>query len=203
MAEGQQPQDPAAQVSEAQIAVHWREEEYYPPPPAFIAQANATDPAIFERFSEEQLPGLLQGVRGPADWDQHWHTMLDTSNPPFWKWFVGGKLNASYNCVDRHLRQAQEQDRDHLRARAGGRRARSTITYQELYRRVNEFAALLRDFLRREDRRPGHLPHADGARAADHDAGLRPARRHPLGGVRRVQRQGLRRTGSPTPAAAS
>ena len=34
---------------------------------------------------------------------QYWHTTLDTSDPPFWKWFVGGRLNACYNCVDRHL----------------------------------------------------------------------------------------------------
>src|SRR5215471_16170352 len=38
-------------------------------------------------------------------WDRYWHTTLDTSNAPFWKWFVGGKLNACYNCVDRHLRR--------------------------------------------------------------------------------------------------
>ena len=46
----------AAATSEAQIAVHWREEEYYPPPAAFVAQANANDPAILERFSEEHFP---------------------------------------------------------------------------------------------------------------------------------------------------
>ena len=45
-----------AATSEAQIAVHWREEEYYPPPPSFVAQANAADPAILERFSEEHYP---------------------------------------------------------------------------------------------------------------------------------------------------
>ena len=68
MAESQEPAEgPEAQVSEAQIAVHWREEETYPPPPGFVAQANASDPAIFGRFSEERFPGLLQGVRGPAD----------------------------------------------------------------------------------------------------------------------------------------
>ncbi len=52
MAESQEPQGPPeAQVSEAQIAVHWREEEYYPPPPKFVEQANANDPAILERFT--------------------------------------------------------------------------------------------------------------------------------------------------------
>ena len=60
MAEGQQPQDPAAQVSEAQIAVHWREEENYPPPAAFVAQANANDRAIFERFTEDKFPDCFK-----------------------------------------------------------------------------------------------------------------------------------------------
>ena len=36
-------------------------------------------------------------------WDRKWDTILDTSNPPFWKWWVGGRLNACVNCVDRHL----------------------------------------------------------------------------------------------------
>lgn len=43
-----------AQVSEAQIAVHWREEEYIYPPEPFVAQANAADPAIFDRFAEDR-----------------------------------------------------------------------------------------------------------------------------------------------------
>jgi acetyl-CoA synthetase len=44
------------QISEAQIAVHWREEEYYQPPVRFIGQANAADPAIFDRFHEHRFP---------------------------------------------------------------------------------------------------------------------------------------------------
>ena len=67
MAEGQEPQGSEAQVSEAQIAVHWREEEYYPPPPKFVEQANAADPAIFEPLRRGALPRLFQGVRGPAE----------------------------------------------------------------------------------------------------------------------------------------
>ena len=92
-----------AAVSEAQIAVHWREEEYYPPPPSFAAQANAADPAILERFSEERYPDCFVEYAEMLTWDRKWDTILDTSNPPFWKWWVGGRLNASVNCVDRHL----------------------------------------------------------------------------------------------------
>jgi len=56
-----------AQVSEAEIAVHWREEEYYNPPPRFIAQANAGDPSIFERFNEKNFPECFKEYARPAD----------------------------------------------------------------------------------------------------------------------------------------
>jgi len=146
-------------VSEAQIAVHWREEEYYQPSPKFIGQANASDPSIFERFSEENFPECFKEYGDMLTWDHYWHTTLDTSNPPFWKWFVGGRLNASYNCVDRHLATSgnkaaiiwvPEPETEETKA----------ITYQELYMRVNEFAALLRDFggVKAGDRITFHLP---------------------------------------------
>ena len=54
------------EVSEAQIAVHWREEEYYEPPAAFAAQANANEPAILERFSEKNFPECVHRVRRHA-----------------------------------------------------------------------------------------------------------------------------------------
>ncbi len=94
---------PDDQVPEAQIAVHWREEEYVQPPAKFIGQANASDPAIFERFSEDKFPECFRDYADLLSWDTYWHTTLDTSNPPFWNWFAGGRLNACTNCVDRHL----------------------------------------------------------------------------------------------------
>jgi acetyl-CoA synthetase len=77
------------EVSEAQIAVHWREEEYYEPPAAFVAQANANEPAILERFSEKHFPECFIDYADMLTWDKKWDTLLDTSNPPFFKWFVG------------------------------------------------------------------------------------------------------------------
>ncbi len=146
-------------VSEAQIAVHWREEEYIDPPAKFIAQANAADPDILERFSEEHFPDCFKEYADLLTWDAGWDTMLDTSNAPFWKWFVGGRLNACVNCVDRHLETKPDkaafiwipepEDED-----------TQEITYQELYDRVNEFAALLRDSggVETGDRVTFHLP---------------------------------------------
>ena len=79
-------------VTEAQIAVHWREEEYYYPSPKFIGQANLNDPSVDERFSESNFPECFREYADMLSWDQYWHTTLDTNNPPFWKWFVGGKI---------------------------------------------------------------------------------------------------------------
>ena len=148
-----------AQVSEAQIAVHWREEEYLYPPESFIQKANAADPAIYDRFSEEHFPDCFTEYADMLHWDKKWDPVLDTSNAPFWKWFVGGRLNASYNCVDRHV------------ATSGNKAALIwvpepeseepvAVTYRDLYHRVNEFAALLRDFagLKTGDRVTLHMP---------------------------------------------
>ena len=147
------------QVSEAEIAVHWREEEYFPPPASFIGQANASDPAIFDRFAEKNFPECFKEYADLLTWDKYWHTTLDTSNPPFWKWFVGGKLNASYNCVDRHLAKYRNKAA-FIWVPEPESAETLVITYQELYVRVNEFAALLRDFcgLKAGDRVTLHMP---------------------------------------------
>ena len=151
--------DKELRVSEAQIAVHWQEENKFSPPQEFIAQANMTDPEIFQRFSLENFPDCYKEYADLLDWDRYWNTMLDTSNAPSWKWFVGGLLNVSYNCIDRHLPQhrnkaaliwvPEPEDEPHV-----------AITYQELYVRVNEFAAVLQAHcgLKAGDRVTIHMP---------------------------------------------
>ena len=147
------------QVSEAEIAVHWKEEEYFYPPAGFIGQANASDPAIRERFSEKNFPECFKEYADLLTWDKYWHTTLDTSNAPFWKWFVGGRLNASFNCVDRHLPKYRNKAA-FIWVPELEDQVTQAITYQELYARVNEMAALLRDFcgVKAGDRVTLHLP---------------------------------------------
>jgi acetyl-CoA synthetase len=149
----------ATEVSEAQIAVHWREEELYAPPPQFIGQANAADPAIRDRFREDRFPDCFKEYADLLTWDAYWHTTLDTSNPPFWRWFVGGRLNACYNCVDRHLDARPNQAAFIWVPELEGD-ATQVLTYRELHRQVNELAALFRDFagLQTGDRATFHLP---------------------------------------------
>jgi acetyl-CoA synthetase len=146
-------------LTEAQIAVHWKEEEYFQPSAKFIGQANLNDPATVERFSEEHFPECFREYAELLHWDQYWHTTLDTSDPPFWKWFVGGKLNACYNCVDRHLEKHKNKAALIFVPEPENESA-TVITYQELYRRVNEVAAMLRDFagLKTGDRVTIHMP---------------------------------------------
>jgi len=147
------------EVNEAQIAVHWKEETYYHPSAKFIGQANLTDPAVMERFSLERFPECVKEDGDMLDWDQYWRTTLDTSDAPFWKWFVCGKLNACYNCVDRHLAKYKNKAA-FIFVGEPEEEPPLAITYQELYVRVNEMAALLRDFagLKTGDRVTIHMP---------------------------------------------
>jgi acetyl-CoA synthetase len=147
------------ETTEAQLAVHWKEEALIQPSPSFIAQANMADPGIFERFSEKNFPECYREYANLLDWYKPWTTTLDTSTPPFWKWFVGGELNACYNCVDRHLAANRNKTALHFVPEPEEEPIQH-VTYQELWVRVNEFAALLRDVcgLKKGDRVTLHLP---------------------------------------------
>jgi len=147
------------ETSEAEIAVHWGEEEYFHPSTEFIAQANMTDPGVFDRFSLDNFPNCFKEYADLLDWYEYWHTILDTSDAPCWKWFAGGRINASYNCVDRHLAKNKNKTAIHFVPELEEEKVEH-ITYQELYVRVNEFAALLRDFagLKAGDRVTLHMP---------------------------------------------
>jgi acetyl-CoA synthetase len=152
-------QEEEVEYSEDKIAVHWKEEEYVEPPEKYKAQANANDNSILKRFAPENFPECFVDYAEMLDWDKKWDEIVDTSNPPFFKWWVGGRLNACVNCVDRHLESrgdknaiiwvAEPEDDEPVE-----------ITYSELHRRVNEFAALLRDFcgVKPQDRVTFHLP---------------------------------------------
>ncbi len=149
----------SVETSEAEIAVHWNEEALYHPSSKFIGQANLTDPAVFDRFSLDNFPNCYIEFAELLTWYKYWDEVLDTSDAPCWKWFKGGKLNASYNCIDRHLEKNKNKTAIHFVPELEEERV-DHITYQELYVRVNEFAALLRDTagLKRGDRVTIHMP---------------------------------------------
>lgn len=146
-------------ANEKKLESHWQEEKYFKPPQSFIKQANLTDKSIFDRFSLDNFPDYFTEYADLLDWDKKWDKVLDDSNPPFWKWFTGGKVNACNNCVDRHL--AKHADKVAYYYVAEDESAPiEAITYADLHKRVNEFAALLQDYcgLKAGDRVTLHMP---------------------------------------------
>ena len=116
--------------------------ETFEPPAEFREHALLNDPAIYEE-AERDWQGWWAKQAEQLHWFEPWDTVLDDSNPPFYKWFTGGKLNVSYNCLDRHV-EAGNGDRVayHWRGEEGDER---DITYAELHRDVQKFANALKD----------------------------------------------------------
>ncbi|MBB5158848.1 acetate--CoA ligase [Saccharopolyspora phatthalungensis] len=118
------------------------ESRTFPPSQEFSAQANATSALYTEAAADREAFWAKQAER--LDWDTKWDQVLDWSDAPFAKWFVGGRLNVAYNCVDRHV-QAGHGDRVaiHWEGEPGDSQ---TITYAQLQREVcrtaNALAAL-------------------------------------------------------------
>ncbi|WIV67916.1 acetate--CoA ligase [Natrialbaceae archaeon AArc-T1-2] len=118
------------------------------PPSSFVEQANVTDEGIYETF-EDEWPECWDRAGSLLEWDQEYETILDDSDAPFYRWFPDGKLNASYNCLDRHLEAGRK---NHAAIWWEGKRGESeTYTYRELFVAVNEFAAALRELGVEED----------------------------------------------------
>ena len=119
------------------------ESRRFPPPEDLAARAVATAD-LYAEAETDRLAFWERQAREHLSWDTEWDQVLDWSNPPFAKWFVGGRLNAAYNCVDRHV-EAGNGDRVaiHWEGEPGDSR---TITYADLHREVckaaNAFAAL-------------------------------------------------------------
>jgi acetyl-CoA synthetase len=117
--------------------------ESFPPPEEFRKQALVTDESMYEEAAED-LEGFWQRqAEELIEWAEKPTQTLDESNAPFYKWFADGKLNASYNCLDRHV-EAGNGDRVafHWRGEEGEER---DITYADLHRDVQRFANALKD----------------------------------------------------------
>ena len=82
-----------------------REERSFPPPPGFAARANMRDAGVYDRAAQDP-EAFWAGLAEELDWFEKWHTVLEW-NPPYAQWFTGGKLNVSFNCIDRHVRDGR------------------------------------------------------------------------------------------------
>jgi acetyl-CoA synthetase len=118
------------------------DQEVFPPPKEFAEQAVIRDEAIYEQADADH-EGFWAEQAEALHWHEKWDQVLDWSNPPFAKWFVGGKLNVAYNCVDRHVEDGRgDRVAFHWRGEEGEER---DVTYADLHRDVQKFANALTD----------------------------------------------------------
>jgi acetyl-CoA synthetase len=118
-----------------------REERRFEPPADLAANANVKAEA-YDRAAADRL-GFWAEQAERLTWATKWDEVLDWSDPPFAKWFVGGKLNAAYNCLDRHVEAGRgDKVAYHFEGEPGDTR---TITYAELHREVCQAANALTD----------------------------------------------------------
>ena len=114
----------------------------FEPPEGFREHALLKDASVYEE-AERDPQAWWEAQAKELHWFKQWDKVLDDSNPPFHKWFTGGKINASYNCVDRHVEAGNgERVAFHWRGEEGEER---DITYADLHRDVQRFANALKD----------------------------------------------------------
>src|SRR3954469_9948781 len=118
------------------------DQERFEPPDEFREQALLNDPSIYEKANADPQAWWAEQAKA-LKWFEEPSTVLDDSDPPFYKWFTDGKLNASYNCLDRHI-EAGQGDRVafHWRGEEGEER---DVTYADLHGDVQRFANALKD----------------------------------------------------------
>jgi acetyl-CoA synthetase len=137
------------------IDVLLQENRKFEPSAAFRSQAHISSPEIYadaERDPETFWATMAESL----DWTRKWDKVMEWT-PPHVKWFLGGRLNASVNCVDRHIRTARRNKAALIfEGEPGDRR---TLTYWDLYVEVNKFANVLKRLgVRRGDRVGIYMP---------------------------------------------
>src|SRR4051812_13208535 len=118
-------------------------EQTYPPPEEFAKNANIQDPEIWKKAAEDR-EGFWESWARELHWFKEWDQVLNW-DPPFVQWFVGGKTNASYNCLDRHIEDGKG-DKTALIWEADEPGQGKSLTYNELLTEVNKCANMLKSF---------------------------------------------------------
>ncbi len=146
---------PLVPATSTTIDVLLTEKRKFAPPAGFVKTANVKSPSVYGAGTRD-LEKFWASFAKELQWDKPWKKVLEWKAPHA-KWFIGGKLNASVNCVDRHLA-------GHRRTKAaiiweGEPGDRRTLTYRELYIEVNKFANVMKKLgIRRGDRVTIYLP---------------------------------------------
>ncbi|MDG2024584.1 MAG: acetate--CoA ligase [Actinomycetota bacterium] len=129
-------------MSEPTIEDYYVEERTFPPSDHFQANAIIADRSLYEEAEADRLGFWARQARELVTWFDDFETVLEW-DLPFAKWFVEGKLNVSYNCLDRHVEAGRgDKVAFHWEGEPGDTR---TITYSELLEEVSKFSNVLKD----------------------------------------------------------
>jgi acetyl-CoA synthetase len=140
---------------EATIEALAREERTFPPPPGFASAANVQDPDIYERAAADLEAFWAEAARS-LDWYKPWDTVLHW-DPPFARWFEGGQLNVSVNCLDRHVEAGRGDKVAFFWEGEPGDRKK--VSYSELLHEVCKCANALKELgVARGDRVAIYMP---------------------------------------------
>src|SRR2546423_11685061 len=132
-------------MADATIESVLQEDRLFPPSPEFVKQANVSGAAAYQALCDE-ADRNFEGFWGRLGkehvaWHRPFTKVLDESKAPFFKWFHDGELNASYNCLDRHLKTQGDKTAIIFEADDG---KVTRITYRQLYHKVCQFANALK-----------------------------------------------------------
>lgn len=146
------PQDPVANQTLSNLL---QENRQFPPSAEFAAAANAKA-SVYDDAEQDRLGFWAEQARN-LDWHTDFTEVLDWSNAPFAKWFIGGKLNVAYNCVDRHVHAGYgDQVAIRFEGEPGDQR---NITYHELMDDVSQAANALTELgIKQGDRVAIYMP---------------------------------------------
>jgi acetyl-CoA synthetase len=139
----------------AEFADLLREDRTMPPPPEFRAGAHVRDESLYAE-AERDPEAFWAKFAAELEWSRKWDKVLDWQ-PPHARWFVGGKLNISVNCLDRHVRGGKRNKAALIwEGEPGDKR---TLTYFDLHRQVSQFASVLKSLgVKKGDRVALYLP---------------------------------------------
>jgi len=143
-------------ATDPEISALLHEDRVFEPSAEFRAKANVRDTGPYEE-AERDYEGFWATFASELEWSRKWTKVLDWTDPPHAKWFVGGQINASVNCVDRHIRTARRNKAAIIwEGEPGDRR---TLTYFDLYRQVSAFANVLKSLgVKKGDRIAIYMP---------------------------------------------
>ncbi|MFH1390834.1 MAG: AMP-binding protein, partial [Candidatus Diapherotrites archaeon] len=138
-------------VKDKKKAIYWPSEK-------MKKQANMSDESIYKKALDNPEKFWSEKAMEALDWSKKWNKVYE-SKPPFFKWFLGGKLNASYNCLDRHVENGNGNKEAIIWIPEPTNEKPVVLTYKDLLEKVSRFANVLKSFgVKKGDRVGIYLP---------------------------------------------